>query len=84
MAHAAGGYIVGEAGPEPFFPAQSGRIMSHSDAMTAMRGGARGGGAVVNVTINTPVNLADEVFVQEQITPYILEALRQERVNDYL
>ena len=81
---AAAGYWVGEVGPEPFFPAQDGRILSHSDAMTAMRGGGRGGATNVTVNINTPVNLADKAFVQRQITPYILEALRKERVSGYL
>ena len=33
-------YWVGELGPEPFFPAQNGRIVSNTQAMSALRGGA--------------------------------------------
>jgi len=82
---ATGGPIwVGEAGPEPFFPQQDGRIISNTEAKRAMREGGGGGARVVNVTINTPVNLADQAFVQREITPYILQAMRQERISDYI
>lgn len=43
--HAGGYYWVGERGPEPVFPAVDGRVISHSDAMNALRGGASGGGS---------------------------------------
>lgn len=33
-------YWVGELGPEPFFPATDGRIVSNTQAMAALRGGA--------------------------------------------
>jgi hypothetical protein len=33
-------YWVGERGPEPFFPSVDGRIMSNTQAMSALRGGA--------------------------------------------
>jgi len=33
-------YWVGERGPEPFFPAVDGRIVSNTQAMSALRGGA--------------------------------------------
>jgi hypothetical protein len=33
-------YWVGERGPEPFFPAMDGRIVSNTQAMAALRGGA--------------------------------------------
>jgi hypothetical protein len=33
-------YWVGELGPEPFFPAQNGRIVSNTQALAALRGGA--------------------------------------------
>jgi hypothetical protein len=33
-------YWVGERGPEPFFPATDGRIVSNTQAMAALRGGA--------------------------------------------
>jgi hypothetical protein len=81
---AAGGYWVGEAGPEPFFPAENGRILSNTEARQAMREGGGRGANIVNVTINTPVNLADRAFVQREITPYIMAALRKERISDYL
>jgi hypothetical protein len=77
---AAGGYWVGEVGPEPFFPAQDGRILSHSDAMTAMRGSGGRGGSNITVHIHTPINLADEAFVQQELAPYIIEAIRRERI----
>lgn len=44
-------YYVGEGGPEPFIPAQDGRILSRRDAMRAMTGnyaGAPKGGDVYN------------------------------------
>lgn len=34
-------YWVGERGPEPFFPATDGRIVSNTQAMSALRGGAQ-------------------------------------------
>jgi hypothetical protein len=47
--HASGGevlanapYWVGERGPEPFFPSQGGRMLSHEDAMSAMASGSSG------------------------------------------
>lgn len=33
-------YWVGERGPEPFFPSQDGRIVSNTQALSALRGGA--------------------------------------------
>ena len=36
-------YWVGELGPEPFFPAQNGRIVSNTQAMSALRGGTNAG-----------------------------------------
>lgn len=44
-------YWVGEHGPEPFIPAQSGRILSRSDAMAAMGGG---GPSITIQTLNLP------------------------------
>jgi hypothetical protein len=75
--HAAAGYWVGEVGPEPFFPAVDGRIISNSEAMRAIREGRSGGGAPVYVTINTPVNMADKAFVERELAPYITSALRE-------
>ena len=72
-------YWVGELGPEPFFPETNGRIVSNTQAMSALRSGAEGGGSsqpiVVNIT--TPVNLADRVWVERELAPYIRDALRK-------
>jgi len=40
-------YWVGELGPEPFFPAQNGRIVSNTQALAALRGGAGVNGAEI-------------------------------------
>jgi hypothetical protein len=80
IVHAASGvsasapYWVGELGPEPFFPSQDGRIVSNSEAKAAMRGGG-GKASVVNVTINTPMNFADKVWVENELAPYIRDAM---------
>ena len=71
-------YWVGELGPEPFFPETNGRIVSNTQAMSALRSGAEGGSnqpIVVNIT--TPVNLADRVWVERELAPYIRDALRK-------
>ena len=72
-------YWVGEVGPEPFFPAQDGRILSNSQAMSAMRSGGGGGNTVVNVTIHTAVNMADRAFVEQELAPVIEDVLRRRR-----
>jgi hypothetical protein len=41
--YAGGAYTVGEAGSEPFFPAQNGRILGHAEALHAMSLGGGGG-----------------------------------------
>lgn len=48
--HAGSPYMVGENGPEPFVPAQNGRILSTSQAKAAIGGG--GGGVVINQSIS--------------------------------
>ena len=53
--------------------------MSHSDAMTAMRGGRGGRGDILNITINTPINLADRAFVEQEMAPVIRNIMRRER-----
>lgn len=68
-------YWVGEAGPELFVPSVNGRVLSNSDSKAALKGG--GGASVVNVIINTPVNMADKAFVERELAPYILEAMRR-------
>ena len=44
-------YLVNEAGPEPFFPATNGRVISHADAMAALASGGRGGDVYVAVQV---------------------------------
>jgi hypothetical protein len=75
---AAAGYWVGEAGPEPFFPEQNGRIISNTEATRALRegGGSRGNGPIV-VNINTPFNFADAAWVERELSPYIRRELRE-------
>ena len=68
-------YWVGETGPELFVPSVNGRVLSNSESKAALKGG--GGASVVNVTINTPVNMADKAFVERELAPYILEAMRR-------
>jgi len=68
-------YWVGETGPELFVPSVNGRVLSNSESKTALKGG--GSSSVVNVTINTPVNMADKTFVERELAPYILEAMRR-------
>ena len=71
-------YWVGELGPEPFFPETNGRIVSNTQAMSALRSGAEGGSSQpIVVNINTPVNLADRVWVERELAPYIRDALRK-------
>lgn len=73
-------YWVGEVGPEPMFPAQDGRILSNSQAMSAMRSAGGKSPTVVNVTINTPLNLADRVWVETELAPYIRDVIDRERL----
>jgi hypothetical protein len=71
-------YWVGEVGPEPFFPSQSGRILSNTEAKQAMREStAVRGEAPINVIINTPFNFADEVWVERELAPYIRKEIRE-------
>jgi hypothetical protein len=46
---AGGSYIVGERGPEPFFPGTSGTIMSHASAERMFGGGGGSGGGDVHI-----------------------------------
>ena len=71
-------YWVGELGPEPFFPETNGRIVSNTQAMSALRSGAEGGSnQPIVVNINTPVNLADRVWVERELAPYIRNEIRK-------
>ncbi len=83
LVHAAGGaagmapYWVGEVGPEPFFPAQDGRILSHSDAMSAMKGS--GGDTTVIVEINSPITTLDRAFLERELEPILNDYMRKLR-----
>lgn len=60
-------YTVNEIGAEPFFPTVDGRVLSHSDAMKALRGGGGGGGTmVINQTINYPAGADPARYRNEQ------------------
>jgi hypothetical protein len=48
-------YMVGEQGPEPFIPAQNGRILSVAQAKSAVGGGGGGSSIVMNLSISTGV-----------------------------
>ena len=75
-------YWVGELGPEPFFPATNGRIVSNTQALAALRGGGGGGGGeTVVVNINTPMNFADKAWVERALAPYIQKAIREAAIR---
>lgn len=86
IVHAAAGafgkqaYYVGEIGPETFFPAQDGRILSNSETKAALRSG-RGGGETINVVINTPMNFADRLWVENELAPYIRDAIQKQAIR---
>jgi hypothetical protein len=67
---------VGEVGPEPFFPAVSGRILSNTQAKQALRERGGGMGGIV-VNINTPFNFADSAWVERELAPYIRKEMRE-------
>lgn len=77
-------YWVGELGPEPFFPATNGRIVSNTQALAALRGGGEGGGGggeTVVVNINTPMNFADKTWIERALVPYIQKAIRESAIR---
>jgi hypothetical protein len=53
------GYMVGEHGPEPFIPAQNGRILSVAQSQAAMSGGGGGVTVIQNNTFGNGVNRAE-------------------------
>jgi hypothetical protein len=53
------GYMVGENGPEPFIPAQNGRILSVGQAQAAVAGGGSGVTVIQNNTFGNGVNRAE-------------------------
>jgi len=73
-------YKVGEIGPELFFPAVNGRVVSNSEAKASLRSGG-GGGETIVVNINTPMNFADKAWVERELAPYITKAIRSERIR---
>lgn len=66
-------YRVGEHGPEPFIPAQNGRILSVAQAKSALGGGQ--GGQTVNQTINVTTGVQQTVRAEiKSLMPQITEA----------
>jgi len=53
------GYMVGEQGPEPFIPAQNGRILSVAQSQAAISGGGGGVTVIQNNTFGNGVNRAE-------------------------
>jgi hypothetical protein len=75
-------YWVGERGPEPFFPSVDGRIVSNTQAMSALRGGAGAdSGESIVVNINTPMNFADKAWVERTLAPYIQKGIREAAIR---
>lgn len=77
-------YRVGEHGPEPFVPAQNGRILSVAQAKSALGGGQ--GGPVVNQTINVTTGVQQTVRAEikslmPQITDAAVAAVRSDRMR---
>lgn len=64
------GYMVGEHGPEPFIPAQNGRILSVAQSQAAMSGGGGGVTVIQNNTFGNGVNRAEI----NSMLPKIVEA----------
>jgi hypothetical protein len=66
-------YRVNEHGPEPFIPAQNGRILSVAQAKSALGGGQ--GGQTVNQTINVTTGVQQTVRAEiKSLMPQITEA----------
>ena len=66
-------YRVGEHGPEPFIPAQNGRILSVAQAKSAL--GGNQGGPTVNQTINVTTGVQQTVRAEiKSLMPQITEA----------
>lgn len=63
-----------EFGNEYFIPQERGQVVTPGQA-AAMGGG--GGVPIVNVTINTPVNMADKVWVEQELAPYIRDEFQK-------
>ena len=68
---------MGEIGPEIFVPSQDGRILSNHESKAAIRSGL---GAMneqpIVININTPINLADRVWVENELAPYIRKGVQ--------
>lgn len=60
--------VVGEEGPE---------VVRFDRPGTVIPNGAGGGGSNITVVINTPVNLADETWVERKLYPYIKRGLKE-------
>ncbi|TMV07317.1 hypothetical protein [Arenibacterium halophilum] len=76
-------YMVGEAGPEPFFPKVDGRVLSVAQAQAALRGGsqrAAGGSVHVSVGVDRDGNL---VPVIEKVSGNIAARTVQAGIRQY-
>jgi chemotaxis regulatin CheY-phosphate phosphatase CheZ len=64
-----------EFGDEYFIPDQRGSVIPHRDVEKVRSG--NGGPMIVNVTINTPFNMADAAFVERAMGPIIQRQMRE-------
>jgi tape measure domain-containing protein len=81
-AYAGKPYMVGEVGPEPFFPAVDGRILSVQQAQDALRGAAGSGRSGVNIVIQKGAivaPMADANQVVEMLAGRIAEKIQAQR-----
>ena len=70
------GYMVGENGPEPFFPTSDGVILPNGYGM----GGGGGGAIVINFTYSPFVSTLDREEAKTKLQPIFTDLLRSARV----
>lgn len=77
--YSGGSYVVGESGPEPFFPAVDGRILSHADAMAALSVGRGDTGNLppIIVNINGVQEMSTFVRSQGEVEKALLRAVQK-------
>lgn len=64
-----------EFGDEFFIPQERGYVIPHREAAAMAAGWV--GPPIVNVTINTPVNMADRDFVEREFAPIIIDVVER-------
>jgi len=69
------GYIVGENGPEPFFPSQNGYVASNSQMQAMMSGASGGSRPQVSISFQPSGNSAMDAIIQA-IWPYLINQVR--------